>query len=654
MNNRLLTSTVLFIAIIGCTTPQKGHRIFIGDWWDYYLRGVDYIEENDWDNAEKDLRETLRYRTKDTYRARTYGVHFIEYFPHRELGVILFNKDQFEEAKKELTLSLDSQPTAKAKYYLNKVHEKIVLKSRDDLEIPKIIVENPKSGFITNQFKTQVSLKVSDNNFVQAIRINNKDEYMELFKPEINVKRDVDLTEGENEIEIDAIDIAGNKNSINIPIIVDRIGPQLTLYGCIIKGNEITISGNISDDSGIKSFMLSDTSIAGKTDFDFQTTLKLPAGQKSVDFYAEDVVGNIHKGTINIEELQKIKIGSLEKVFPSHLASAGPIPFNSLLYGAIEEPVLELKNVVDGETIYLESLFLEGSVSSSDPITELLVNDKPIKCKQGLRIFFNAKFKLEPGENKVILSASTDRGVKVQKVYKVIYKVPEVHQISHRLTLSVLPLEKKGESGICSEIADNEILAAFTNTNRFNLLEREHMEKILFEQKLGTSAIADPGTAARLGKLMASEFMLYGYILESSGSVTVRTFVVDVETSKILQSEDVYEEDKSIKAFQKILDLLAWKFMKAFPLMEGIVINVKGDTVFLDLGKEQGILPDRKVIIFREEEVVHPVTGAVLGSDAVELAQGKIISSESAFSKAEIAKLIEDAKIEKLDKFITK
>jgi len=40
--------------------------------------------------AISDFQAAIRQREKDQRRARTCGMHFIDYFPHQELGIVYF------------------------------------------------------------------------------------------------------------------------------------------------------------------------------------------------------------------------------------------------------------------------------------------------------------------------------------------------------------------------------------------------------------------------------------------------------------------------------------------------------------------------------------------------------------------------------------
>jgi len=91
-------------------------------WWNYYQRGLSFADGaltymNDPINhgkaldifqlAEHDLSDALSLRTIDQLRARTYGMHFIDYFPHRELGIIYYHKALIYKQNKQIPHAID-------------------------------------------------------------------------------------------------------------------------------------------------------------------------------------------------------------------------------------------------------------------------------------------------------------------------------------------------------------------------------------------------------------------------------------------------------------------------------------------------------------------------------------------------------------------
>ena len=70
--------------------------------------------------------------------ARTYGMHFIDYFPHRELGIIHYEVGDLDAARKELELSLSHFPSAKARFYLDQVRKALIQQEAREATYPKL------------------------------------------------------------------------------------------------------------------------------------------------------------------------------------------------------------------------------------------------------------------------------------------------------------------------------------------------------------------------------------------------------------------------------------------------------------------------------------------------------------------------------------
>ena len=157
----LITSFGMIIAaniFLGCASDSQ--RIYVKEgkqygkvkgpfrhrWWNHYERGLSYADGEFYKEAEADLREALRQRDKDQRMARTYGMHFIDYFPHRELGIVYYQLGDLGPAKEELDLSLRQFPSAKARFYLDRVRKALIEQKALKISPPRLTLD----------FKTQV------------------------------------------------------------------------------------------------------------------------------------------------------------------------------------------------------------------------------------------------------------------------------------------------------------------------------------------------------------------------------------------------------------------------------------------------------------------------------------------------------------------
>ncbi|MFZ5518601.1 MAG: CsgG/HfaB family protein [Candidatus Zhuqueibacterota bacterium] len=92
-----------------------------GKWYNYYDDGVKNMAQGNWARAIENFNEALKVKPRDTKQIKTYGMHFIEYFPHRERGICFYNLGMFKRAALDLSISLKQEYSARAQEYLSKI-----------------------------------------------------------------------------------------------------------------------------------------------------------------------------------------------------------------------------------------------------------------------------------------------------------------------------------------------------------------------------------------------------------------------------------------------------------------------------------------------------------------------------------------------------
>jgi TolB-like protein len=93
--------------------------------YNYYDAGVEYIEKHDWLRAIQELRSAASLEFEDADMKRIYGTRFIEYFPHRELGVAHYHLKEYENARRELELSIAYSASSRAEEYLELARKRV-------------------------------------------------------------------------------------------------------------------------------------------------------------------------------------------------------------------------------------------------------------------------------------------------------------------------------------------------------------------------------------------------------------------------------------------------------------------------------------------------------------------------------------------------
>ncbi|MBI5208587.1 MAG: hypothetical protein HY927_01280 [Elusimicrobia bacterium] len=86
-----------------------------GDWWDYYGQAQAFAKKRMVREAFNAYKNSVCLRSADKSSVRTYGMHFVDYFPHRELGALFLQVGDFAKAVKELEQSLRMEPSQQAR-----------------------------------------------------------------------------------------------------------------------------------------------------------------------------------------------------------------------------------------------------------------------------------------------------------------------------------------------------------------------------------------------------------------------------------------------------------------------------------------------------------------------------------------------------------
>jgi TolB-like protein len=682
----LPSSLIILLIVISCqhgSTPE-GKDTYIKEgktygvtrglfrerWWNFYERGCSFASGEFWDEAIADFREALKQRDEDGYRARTYGMHFVNYFPHRELGIAYYYNGQYIEAIKELSASLSQVETAKAKYFLNKTRGEALQQTQSDKYPPSITSLSLDNGYITNLLKIELAGVVEDDTFVSSIAVNASPLFIELAEKRISFSQEIFLKRGKNLVRIEARDLTGKVTAKEISVMVDREGPLVAISEPsedeTVYSNRVTIRGFLWDESGITSFTLKGKRLAlnGKKESSFSQEVILSEGKNILSFEARDSAGNLTRGELHL--VCNLKSSTSEVPLPSFVRLAflnrvvtdfGGYPLITRTEtGDRTPPSIRLKELTNSQTVYYDTIFIEGDVTDQSEIKSITINDTPLVIRPGRHLFFNYLAQLQDGVNRFSLQVTDAFGNTANKTVTVIRKTPHVKKVSSRLAVAVLPFEQKGESSTLGSLVYDGLVDAFVNRSRFNIVGRERdFEVALKELKLSQTNLVDKTKALNLGRIVSAEGIITGTVTETKGSIEIYARFIDTETATVLAAKDVFEQDKSLPKLHFILKGLSLKFEQSFPMLEGRVVKSKGKKVYIDIGSQSGVKREMKVIVFREgEPLLHPITGKSLGCDTLELAEVRIASVFDNFSIGNVLNHPAAAKIRAKDYFITK
>ena len=650
-------------------------------WWNYYERGLSFAEGQFYEEAVADLKTAVEQRDNDQRMARTYGMHFVDYFAHRELGVIYFHMEKYEDAEKELEKSLSTADTGKAKHYLNLVRKKLLEASNADVEPPKINLASVPGEEITNKLTFELRGEVEDDAYAHKIAINGDPQFIELSAKKIPFSKAIKLKKGLNEIKIKTADLLGKVTEKKVSVFGDFEGPAFKINnftdGQEVTQNKVVLNGALADATGITTLKINDQVMAyhKEREIEFAFAVDLIEGKNNILLAATDAAGNTTSGELNLTYTPGLARG--KPIFKDSKVRTDPLKEPILIAfsgkvvtdaggGLINKAVasrtsdsafqLNFKDLADTQTVYYDTMFIDGSATGTNAIETVAINGSPLLLIPGKTVYFNTLLELKEGENKLNIEATDVKGNTASKSVTVVYKIQKVHSIGSRMNLAIMPPVMKGEASKASDVVYDNLIDAFLNQNRFNIVTRgDELEAVLREQKLSQTDLVDKDTAIRVGKLVSAEGILMGTVRETKDSIEIYARLVNTETSSILEATDVFGQDKSFSQIQYLINGLALKFKHSFPLLEGIVIKTKGKNIYADFGSFMGIKKEMKFIVFRNgETIVHPVTGKVLGNETEELGVATVVSI---FEDMSIGKLIADfdpTKVKVKDLIITK
>ncbi|HEV8123586.1 MAG TPA: CsgG/HfaB family protein [Gemmatimonadales bacterium] len=223
------------------------------------------------------------------------------------------------------------------------------------------------------------------------------------------------------------------------------------------------------------------------------------------------------------------------------------------------------------------------------------------------------------------------------------------------------------------------LVTSMVQAGRFDVVERQRLDLVMNEQNLHQRGLVDPATAARVGKILGAQLVVYGVLTGATEQkidkfsydlirieVSMDVRAVDVSTGKVAISETakgtaeariITSADGTIlsgptnydplyhEASRQALDRAAALVSGAVPLV-GFVVATENRTVTLDLGESRGVKTGDTFIVFRRgEPLLHPVSHAQIGWNKTVLAAIQVTDTENDLSHGRILNIASGAEL---------
>ena len=660
ISNRLLILLALAVlSVAGCATLNGQHARdareqggtgsrFTGQWWHYYERGRSFSAEKIFTSAIADFKQAIAGRDNDQWQADTGNRQVVDYFPHRELGIVYFQRKQYDEAIAELQYSLQSAPSAKAHYFLNKARAAELHASGRDMSPPEIHLDGSSGKRTASGFTSTIKGVAVDDTSIAAIKVGDIPVPVEQAVKQRVFTVEVPLREGENVIPIIATDLVGKTTEQNLEIFCDLSGPLIEILQMDSEGENKVINGVVSDTGGLHSLTINGRpwEITGKSP---AYSFKLTQPKGGVTLVATDRAGNVTRASFSEDTpeddpLLHPRLARLDPSSPSppvETDRSGP----SVLPPSSDQPPpadtdppgIQLEDLGPNQETYADFVLLAGMAGDSSPLLSLSINGEPLAGKNGRNIYFSQRRKLAEGDNAFNIVAVDIHGNRTEKIITITRRIQNIHQPGSRLSLAILPFDHKGEVSTTGKHLYNQMIDSFLKQQRFNLLPRNTVNAVLRVLTFNSADLAAPDRVMELGRTAAADAILTGTIIESADSVEIIGRLIDTETSTILAHNDSFTEDKSFSSLSALLDSLALEFTHDFPLVEGIVIEVKKSEAVINIGSTQQIKPNMRFLCYRKGmEITHPVTGERVGAEPEILGELTVTKVFENFSHARL------------------
>ena len=90
-----------------------------------------------------------------------------------------------------------------------------------------------------------------------------------------------------------------------------------------------------------------------------------------------------------------------------------------------------------------------------------------------------------------------------------------------------------------------ELITRLMETEKFRVVERQLLNKVIGEQKLSLTGVVDPASAKQLGKILGVEAIVSGTITNLSQSVKVNARLISTETGEIfaVASAEIFKDE---------------------------------------------------------------------------------------------------------------
>ncbi len=634
---------------------------FGGRWWNYYERGVTRLNAGNLEAARSDFEEALQGRREDSWRARTYGLHFVEYFPQRELGVTLYELGEFDAAEALLRESLEDIDTERAHRYIDLITQaRLAAGQLTDDAAPALDTTVANGGLVNERF-VGLAIAARDDVGVSQVEVAGAPLYQRGATVAQEFRSELLLAPGEQRIAVAARDLAGKDARTEVPVTVDLTGPNVGIVqpavGAVTGAASIAIEIVAVDAHGVDAVLLDGEPLAMATPAERSTVtaqVQLVPGENTFIVSARDRAGNetftavrVLRGDAATAGARLWRLAERQPALLRHASATGQNPLH-LAQAAEAAPVNEIRLKSPSEDRpyrHNRTLRVAGEVVAEAGVEAVSVNGEPFTPLTGApRESFNKRLPLDgddiEGPKEVRVAAQAADGATLEETVTVEVRPAELSTPDSFMPVAVLAFGANGVDGAVAEELRALTEAALGATDRFFMVDRTQLAEVLTEQQL-SEALGDPDAALDVGRIVPAQVFLVAEVFaRDAGGVEVLARVVNTETGQLMTNLDTFIADASDRAqVDAGTQALAAQLEAFFPRLSGEVTAVRGggsrSMLLLNWTEEDGVRPDTYCLLVVEDRWEDEVTGEVLFSEFLPVGRARIENVQQSGSRAQ-------------------
>ncbi len=590
------------------------------NWWNYYQRGLEYSNRRQWELAAKDFRTAVGdmpgavlVNVVDGRRRKTYGLHFLnEYFPNRELGVCYYYLNRHTDAEDALLRSLRCLESSRAKYYLNLTRRALLHSKKENgmLEPYEIHYEmqlEPGNSVIAES-RVKITGTVTSPGLIAHITVNGRNLLVEQAVHEYHLDYKLSLIPGRQRVIVVSTDLAGKVATWEKDIIVDIMGPTISMLGEPRK-DVGKIRFEVQDDHEISSITVNNvpvTLVSGITHEMME--IELPDGNLSL--VARDSAGNETCLELSADQLRAASspLSGYSQMLAANqhadqLRSVGP---RVLVDDA--PPVLRLMPEIKGEVRVTTPWYILDMLAQDNNSIDscrVSVNGEEVLLREtgGITKLWriNCRLHLNPGRNSVDITIADRAGNCHKQQYVIEREQDNVWREELRMTACLLPSAQDGIwSGMKTDLSSLFLEKLLLPPRRLNMVERniDVLRQLMTEKKLMSSDLVASATQWRRQKIRGAEWLIGGYFSVWAGvnNWDFTVYIVDAETSEIILSTDMHFDSFNSDQVEFYMEGLAGKLKQQLPALSTHVLQKDRTTALINLGKNAQLRPGMQFV----------------------------------------------------------